>query len=74
MTNQGVVKFYIDAEAVLARLPRRGVPLILNAMRAGGIDPYRPNHMAKLVRKLADKFGLPSTFTLLPVGTGDDGS
>jgi len=63
MTPTGVVKFYPDAEVVLARLPRRGVPLTLKARRSGGADPYRPNHMAKLVRKLADKFGL-SSFTL----------
>jgi len=59
-----VVKFYGDAEAVLERLPRRGVPLILKARRDGATDPYRPNHMAKLVRKLADSFDLPATFTL----------
>jgi integrase len=63
-TDSGSVKFYAEAEAVLARLPRRGVPLILKNRRDGGIDPFRPNHMAKLVRKLADRFGLPPTFTL----------
>jgi hypothetical protein len=63
-TTNGVVKFYADAEAVLAHLPRRGVPLILKARRKGGTDPYRPNHMAKLVRRLADSFGLPTAFTL----------
>jgi hypothetical protein len=63
-TDAGTVKFYADAEAVLARLPRRGVPLILKTRRDGGIGLFRPNHMAKLVRKLADSFGLPSTFTL----------
>jgi hypothetical protein len=63
-TDAGTVKFYADAEAVLARLPRRGVPLILKTRRDGGTDSYRPNHMAKLVRKLADSFGLPPTFTL----------
>jgi hypothetical protein len=63
-TDSGTVKFYADAEAVLAKLPRRGVPLILKVRRDGGVDPFKPNHMAKLVRKLADRFGLPSTFTL----------
>jgi hypothetical protein len=63
-TDAGVVKFYPDAEAVLAHVPRRGVPLILKARRKGGTDPYKPNHMAKLVRRLADGFGLPETFTL----------
>jgi hypothetical protein len=65
MTETGVVKFYESAEAVLARLPRRGVPLILKARRRdGAVDQYRPNHMAKLVRRLADQFSLPPTFTL----------
>jgi integrase len=63
-TEAGAVKFYADAEAVLAHLPRRGVPLILKSRRDGRTDPFRPNHMAKLVRKLADRFGLPATFTL----------
>jgi hypothetical protein len=62
--DAGAVKFYADAEAVLAHLPRRGVSLILKMRRDGGTDPFRPNHMAKLVRTLADKFGLPSTFSL----------
>lgn len=56
-TSTGVIKFYEDAEAILARLPRRGVPLILKQRRDGTTDPFKPNHMAKLVRKLADKFG-----------------
>jgi hypothetical protein len=47
---------------VLAALPRRGVPLILKQRRSGRTDPYRPNHMAKLVRRLADGFGMPATF------------
>jgi hypothetical protein len=64
-TATGVVKFYADAESVLQRLPRRGVPLILKCRkRDGAVDTYRPNHMAKLVRRLAGEFGLPPTFTL----------
>jgi len=64
-TPKGPVMFYAEAEAVLQHLPRRGVPLILKARRRDGVaDSFRPNHMAKLVRKLADGFGLPSTFTL----------
>jgi hypothetical protein len=30
-TDEGTVQFYADAEAVLARVPRGGVPMILNA-------------------------------------------
>jgi hypothetical protein len=29
-TDEGVAQFYADAEAVLARVPRRGMPMILN--------------------------------------------
>jgi hypothetical protein len=64
-TADGVVRFYSDAEEVLAQLPRRGVPLVLKSRkRGGGVDSYRPNHMAKLVRALADRLGLPPTFSL----------
>jgi hypothetical protein len=60
-----VIRFYEDAEAVLGHLPKRGVPLILKLRRDGKTtDSFRPNHMAKRVRKLADRFDLPSTFTL----------
>jgi hypothetical protein len=34
-TDSGIVRFYEDAEAVLARLPRRGVPMILRDVRDG---------------------------------------
>jgi hypothetical protein len=37
--------------------------MILKAKRDGTSEPFKPNHMAKLVRKLADRFGLPA-FTL----------
>jgi len=57
------VQFYPDAEAVLARLPRRGVPMILQFKRNKTTAPFRPNRMAKLVRKLADGFGLPVSTT-----------
>jgi len=63
-TEAGIVQFYPEAEAILAKLPRRGPPMILQAKRNGSVAPFKPNRMAKLVRKLADDFGLPSTFTL----------
>jgi hypothetical protein len=63
-TEAGTVQFYPDAEAVIASLPRRGPPLILQAKRNGNTGPFKPNRMAKLVRALADQFGLPATFTL----------
>jgi hypothetical protein len=56
--------FYEEAEAILAKVTRRGPPMILQAERNGTVAPFKPNWMAKLARRLADDFGLPSTFTL----------
>ncbi len=63
-TEQGLVKFYADAEAVLDQLPRRGVAMILKPGRDGVAKPYDRHEMAKIVRKLRDRLGLPATFTL----------
>jgi hypothetical protein len=63
-TETGTVKFYEDAEAVLARLPRRGVPMILRQVRDGVTKPYSFSGMQKIVHTMRDKLGLPSTFTL----------
>lgn len=61
-------QFYADAEAVLAKLPRRGVPMILHPGRG---DPektpatlYSASGMAKLVRRMRAAATLPATFTL----------
>jgi hypothetical protein len=62
-TDEGVVQFYADAEAVLARVPRRGIPMILKAKRDGTAAPYGPKETAKLVRRIREKFALPDTFT-----------
>jgi hypothetical protein len=63
--------FYADAEAVLAKLPRRGIPMILHETREktpkGKPQPttlYSASGMAKLVRHIRDVAELPSTFTL----------
>jgi hypothetical protein len=63
-TEQGPVKFYADGEAVLSHLPRRGVAMVLKPGRDGVAEPYDRHDMAKLVRKLRGRFGLPETFTL----------
>jgi hypothetical protein len=63
-TEDGTVKFYSDAEAVLARLPRRGVAMILKAAGQGVAKPYDRHEMAKLVRILRDQLGMATTFTL----------
>jgi hypothetical protein len=60
----GTVQFYADAEAVLAQVPRRGVPMILKLKRDGTAMPYGPKETAKIVRQLRDRLGLPATFTL----------
>jgi len=63
-TDADPVKFYSDAEAVLARLPRRGIAMILKIGRDGVAEPYDRHDMAKIVRKLRDQSDLPATFTL----------
>ncbi len=52
--------FYEDAEAVLARLPKRGVPMVL---RPEG-TLYEQTRFAHRVRQIADAAGLPKTFSL----------
>ncbi len=56
--------FYAEAEAVLAKLPRRGIPMILREMKEGPAKPYSFSGMQKIVHQMRDKIGLPSTFTL----------
>jgi hypothetical protein len=62
--KDGLVQFYPDAEAVLSKLPRRGLSMILKGKRDGTSEPFNALMMAKLVRRLRDEIGLPSTFTL----------
>jgi hypothetical protein len=63
-TDEGTVKFYADAGAVLARVPRRGVPMILKSKRGGSAVPYGPKETAKIVCRVRESLGLPETFTL----------
>jgi hypothetical protein len=58
------IRFYPEAEAVLARLPRRGVPMILKARKDGPAVPFSIMAMDKRVRKLRRALDLPPTFTL----------
>jgi hypothetical protein len=60
----GVVKFYGEAEAVLARLPRRGVAMILREAGEGITKPFSFSGMQKIVHTMRDKIGLPAMFTL----------
>ena len=68
--NDGTL-FYADAESILAKLPRRGIPMILHEVRGKTAEDkpkptklYSASGMAKLVRRIRDEAGLPSTFTL----------
>jgi hypothetical protein len=64
--------FYADAEAVLAKVPRRGTPMILREIAPSRRHPDRPtvtkpyafSGMQKLVQTMRAKLGLPATFTL----------
>jgi hypothetical protein len=64
-TDDGTVKFYEEAEAVLAKTPRHGVPVVLKPARVKKpAEPYTAPLMWKIVAKLRDELDLPSTFTL----------
>ncbi len=62
------VRFYPEAEAILEKLPRRGVPLILREIKTRkgvAFKPYSYSGFEKLVQNLRKKIkGLPSYFTL----------
>jgi hypothetical protein len=62
------VKFYAKAEAILAQLPRRGVPLILREvkMRNGVVfKPFSYSGFEKIVQQLRKQIeGVPTYFTL----------
>jgi integrase len=61
------VKFYEEAEAVLAKLPRRGIPMILREVASEKTTAYKPYSipgMQKLVQVMRKTIGLPSYFTL----------
>jgi hypothetical protein len=64
ITPDGPIRFYPEAEDVLARLPRRGVPMILKAVKGGPAGPFSIMAMDRLVRRLRLALGLPETFTL----------
>jgi hypothetical protein len=59
-----VVKFYEDAEAVLAALTRRGIPMILREVEEGVTKPYSFSGMQKIVQRMRKDIGLPVSFTL----------
>jgi hypothetical protein len=64
VVNGTVVRFYPEAEAILERLPRRGVPMILREIRTrSGVafKPYSYSGFEKLIYNLRKEIGgLPS--------------
>ena len=70
--NNVTTKFYEDAEAIVAKLPRRGVPMILREVvpPSGRADQNPTSRLfsisgfQKIVQRLRAEIGLPSTFTL----------
>ena len=61
------VQFYPEAEAVLAKLPRRGIPMILREIRSSNsvvFKPYSCSGFEKIIQHLRKEIGLPPHFTL----------
>lgn len=63
-TTEGTVRFYADAEAILASVPRRGVPIVLRQMVDGTTKPWDNMQASRVIRGLREALDLPKTFTL----------
>jgi hypothetical protein len=63
LPDGSVVKFYADAEEVLARLPRRGVSMILREVEDGKSKPFAFSSMQHIVQRMRQKLNLPEYFT-----------
>jgi hypothetical protein len=68
MVDDASVQFYQEAEAILAQLPRRGIPMILREVRTRkgvAFKPYSYSGFEKIVQELRRKIeGVPNHFTL----------
>ncbi len=63
--NATTMLFYAEAEAILAQLPRRGVPMILREVKTPVEPPSSYSGFEKLVQQLRKNIeGVPSYFTL----------
>jgi hypothetical protein len=58
-----VIRFYEDGEAVLSKLPRRGIPMILRQLEDGTSKPYAFSTMQHIVQRMRKRLDLPATFT-----------
>jgi hypothetical protein len=65
------VLFYPEAEEILAKTPRRGIPIVLRKYRDGTCAPWTGMRINKVVRKIRGELGLPFTFTLGACRHGD---
>lgn len=63
-TSTGLVKFYAEAEDILAKVPQRGVPIVLRQMTDGTTKPWDNMQAARVIRALREALELPPTFTL----------
>jgi hypothetical protein len=63
MPDGTLVKFYEDAEEIIAKLPRRGIPMVLREIEEGKSKPFAFSSMQHIVQKMRQKIGLPSYFT-----------
>jgi hypothetical protein len=57
------VRFYAEAEDILARLPRRGIPMILREVDDGKSKPFAFSSMQHIVQRMRKKLELPDHFT-----------
>jgi hypothetical protein len=65
MTEEGLIRFYADAEEVLAKLPRLGVPMILRDLGNGNAVKWRYSSLNHVVARIRKKIeGVPPHFTL----------
>lgn len=56
--------FYAEAEEILAKVPQRGLAIVLRQGPDGKSRPWDAMSMARLVRSFREPLGLPETFTL----------
>ena len=63
LPDGSIVKFYADAEEVLAHLPRRGIPMVLREVEDGKSKPFAFSTMQHTVQRMRRKLGLPEYFT-----------
>ncbi len=64
LADGSIVRFYEEAEEILAHLKRRGVPMILRETKSGASKPFAFSGMQKIVQRMRKQLELPTIFTL----------